>query len=201
MNSTELEYAISQYVDGTLPPAERAALEEALAGDPVARATLAEYEALQAALKTALPAPADIDYDALGARISAAVAQEKETPVRHYAMPWVGQSRRALAVAASVLLAIGVGIVSFSVLRNQPNIEVTIPTPSGGNGGAAMPTVVVVGPQAEAAAVPAVEQISVGPSDQLASNWTSGQAVVSRPPRVLIYSALDPAQDTRLLSY
>ena len=38
----EIEFAISQYIDGTLGPLEQAALEEVLATDESARATLAD---------------------------------------------------------------------------------------------------------------------------------------------------------------
>ena len=92
MNLTpdELEYAISQYLDGTLPPLERAALDERLAVDADARAILAEYRTLDASLKS-LPLPA-LAWERVAAQIQQAIAQE-EAPIPHYSlrpMRWIG---------------------------------------------------------------------------------------------------------------
>src|SRR3712207_3228494 len=105
MAGDNLEYAISQYIDGTLPPLERDALEEQLAADAEARATLEEYRRLDATMKQAMPLP-EVAWDALTANIQQALAGE-EAPVRHYrlgAMGWTGR----LAIAASVLLAVSI---------------------------------------------------------------------------------------------
>lgn len=76
MTPDQLEFSIAQYADGTLPPAERAALEAVLAGDADARALLAEYRALDAALKAGPAAlPADVRWDALAGQIGDAAAK------------------------------------------------------------------------------------------------------------------------------
>ena len=75
MTRDELEFSISQYLDGTLPPEERAALERRLESDPEARATLDEFRALDAALKDA-PLPA-FDWTKVSTSISAAVEQQQ----------------------------------------------------------------------------------------------------------------------------
>ena len=51
MTPDQLEFAISQYHDGTLPPLERNVLDELLATDPAAREMLGEYQRLDALLK------------------------------------------------------------------------------------------------------------------------------------------------------
>ena len=75
MTRDQLEFSISQYADGTLPAWERAALEAVLARDAAARALLAEYRALDAALKAAPDAPPAVAWDRLAERIGGAVAQ------------------------------------------------------------------------------------------------------------------------------
>src|SRR5436190_14352409 len=100
----ELEYAISQYLDGTLGPLERAALEERLAREPKARELLEEYRRFNVMLKTSLPVPA-VAWDKLADHLKKAVAAE-EAPVKHFslgAISWTGR----LAIAASLLFAIG----------------------------------------------------------------------------------------------
>jgi len=102
----ELEFAISQYLDGALAEAEVSALEERLATDAEARAMLAEYRRLEIVLKAA-PRPA-LDWEALGDRITQAVAGQ-EPPAQSYRLHWV-KTVSVLAVAATVLVAVGFGI-------------------------------------------------------------------------------------------
>src|SRR5829696_3029990 len=71
----QLEFQIAQFADGTLPPAEAAALEQLLATDADARALLQDYRRIGAELKTAMPLPA-IDWAKLADRLSDAVAAE-----------------------------------------------------------------------------------------------------------------------------
>src|SRR3954471_7876393 len=113
MTRDELEFSISQYLDGTLAAAERDALDERLATDAEARAVLAEYEALNAAFAAA-PAVPEIDWDQFAGKISAAVARE-EMPAQSYKIgAWMRQPVRLPAVAASLLVA---GGIAFSLLR------------------------------------------------------------------------------------
>lgn len=72
MTQEQLEFAISQYLDGTLPPEERSELERILLADASARRVLEEYRRLDAALKRSGVSPA-VDYEGLSERISAAV--------------------------------------------------------------------------------------------------------------------------------
>jgi anti-sigma factor RsiW len=110
MTRDDLEFSISQYLDGTLAPAERDALETRLGSDAEARALYAEYEALQGVIAAA-PLP-PVRWDRLAGHLSAAVAAEAEPAQSYRLSRWLRPAR--LALAASVLLA---GGVSFSVWR------------------------------------------------------------------------------------
>lgn len=79
MTSDELEFAIAQYTDGTLPAGERAALEARLAADADARALLDEYRAVDATLKG--PAVPEFQWDRLAEQISGAVAAADQVAV------------------------------------------------------------------------------------------------------------------------
>lgn len=169
MTHDELEYSISQYLDGTLPPLERDALEERLAGDAEARALLGEYRALDRALKEELPVP-QVRWDRLQAGIVSAVAQE-EPPVRHYSMTWARYAA-GVAAAACVLIA-----VTVAMLVSQEDRA-----PAG-----SVASIEVQGPQPEAG--PTVIEVAVGPSPELQrgpADWRFAEGVVSRPSRVVI---------------
>src|SRR5439155_7362633 len=112
MDREQLEFRISQYVDGALPAAEAAALVETLASDAEARALLEDFRKLHSAMarEAALPA---VKWDRLAAHLSDAVAAE-DRATRSIPMPMpiaaAAPSRtwwRHVAVAAAVLIAIG----------------------------------------------------------------------------------------------
>src|SRR5438105_19050 len=77
MDREQLEFRISQYVDGTLPAAEVAALEAVLAADAEARAVLEDFRKLDAAMKDQARLP-QIYWDRLAAHLSDAVARQDE---------------------------------------------------------------------------------------------------------------------------
>src|SRR5690349_17255631 len=101
MNSEQLEFQISQYVDGTLPAAEAAALEAVIASDADARTVLEDFRRLDVAMKNQAPLP-PINWDRLAAHLSDAVAREDQAttsiPIRNW---W-----RPVAIAAAMLIAI-----------------------------------------------------------------------------------------------
>ena len=115
MTRDELEFSISQYLDGTLAGQEESALEARLATDSDARALLEEYRGLDRVLRRA-PRPV-VDYDALAGRISDAVAREPE-PAQSYRLHWV-KTAGALALAACVVVAAGVGIRRLQTNRDD----------------------------------------------------------------------------------
>jgi anti-sigma factor RsiW len=71
MSPEQLEFNLSQYLDGTLPPEHLAALEAALATDPRARSLRDEHERLTSLLR-ARPLP-EMDWDELARDFSAVV--------------------------------------------------------------------------------------------------------------------------------
>jgi len=183
MSRDELEYAISQYIDGNLPLLERNALEERLAVDAEARALLQEYREFSAALKQAIPVP-EIAWERLAAQIHQSLESE-EAPIRHYSLrsvSWVGR----LAIAASVLLAISLA-VHFS---NRPSAS----TESAG-------VALVSGPQIEQPKTPVIAEISIGPSASVAANSRASEEIISRPTVVLIDQAHISGQDNESSIY
>lgn len=187
----ELEFAISQYLDGTLRPLERDTLEERLAADAEARALLAEYQELNNSLKS-LPVP-NVAWDRFAARISKAVEAE-EAPARHYAigaMSWSGR----LAIAALLLFGITIAVYFVKPGSNQV-IPTTIDNP--GSGAIA----VISGPTPQQASGAVIAEINIGPAASVASgNWRMTEDVVSRPTVVLIDKARSTAQDTEQSPY
>jgi len=192
MTRDELEYSISQYIDGTLPPLELAALEQRLAGDAEARGVLAEYRKLDAALKSSIPPP-EVDWESLSSRIITAVAQE-EAPIRHYSMKWV-RPAATWAVAAVVFMAVGVTIrTQWKNVPAGPSSPMAVVPPK-----SAAPVVRVAGPQVQFSRDPAVKLVSIGHSPALNPRDLQSRysdSVVSRPSRVIIASSAPSAQDT-----
>lgn len=115
MSDEQLHFAISQYIDGTLPPAEAAALEKRLQADPAARRLLDEYRRIGDLMQVALPVP-EMDWDKLSTQISAAIDREvvpvmgegEDTPLTYRIGVW-----KPLAMAAGVLLCATLALVLF----------------------------------------------------------------------------------------
>ena len=197
MTRDELEFAIIQYLDGTLAEADEAALESRLATDADARALLAQYRGLDRALR-AQPLP-DIDFDALSDRIRAAVAAQDE-PAQSYRLHWV-RTAAALALAACVVIAVGVGIRRLHA-PPAPGPQVVVnpnrPTP------AAEPTHIVVvdiAPRHVPSTAP-VAIVSVGPSaapEDRSALARYDEDLISRPSQVIIARSGAPSSDAALL--
>src|SRR3954469_22671415 len=188
MTRDELEFAISQYLDGNLAADEESALESRLAGDADARALFAEYRGLDRALRAA-PLPS-FDFDSLAGRIHEAVAAQDE-PAQSYRLHWV-RFALALALAACVVIAVSIGIRR---LQSPPN----------GTGS------VVVGPQAEPKQIVVIDTTprpapsaapaaaaAVGPSTQPQDRAALARYhddLISRPSQVIIARSGYAAQD------
>jgi anti-sigma factor RsiW len=184
MSPEQLEFAISQYIDDVLPPLERAALERRLAEDANARETLEEYRRLQQLLRSPAPLP-EVRWDRLAAHLSEVVARQP-LPVRHYAL----RSRlvSGLAIAASLLLAVGITAIVF-LTQDQPMLD----PPS--------VAVVEVGQQ-QAPAGPVVQEVAIGPSQGVSEAYFHDQdGVLSRPSRVIIASAREAVPPMDNLPY
>jgi hypothetical protein len=195
MLDEQLEFAISQYADGTLPPSQRDALEARMADEPPLAAMADEYRLLDGALRSARSLPT-MDWDQLALRLSDRVAEHHagDVTIPIYQMPWV---RRAagMAVAACVAIAmIGIGM------------EHGGKSPAGS---VARRELAVAGPAAEAPAGVVVSQISVGPGPAVAAedatwrygDYALGSGVVQQQQRVVIASSDVPAQDTSATPY
>jgi anti-sigma factor RsiW len=196
MVDEQLEFAISQYADGTLPPSQSAALEAKLGADPALAALLAEYRELGMALQESQPLPS-IDWKRLTSHLSGAIAEADadDEPVRIYAMPWV---RRVAGLAVAACLAIALVGVRF---EQRTATHVTAPVRP-----AELPgELAVAGPAVDAPAGPVVKQISIGPSPAVAMNdssWRySDSGVVAQPQRVVIATSDAPVQDTPVTPY
>jgi anti-sigma factor RsiW len=196
MDRDDLEFAISQYVDGTLVGGKREALEARLRLDPAARAVLADFRALDAELK-ALPLP-DVRWDALASQISSAIAVAEAPAQASYRIAdyrWT----RWVAAAAAVLIAAGTAFVALRgggdakpiniVIQSDPKpapapIEITLVNASQDEAPVATPVVVVIGPGDSLKDQPTLNRYA---SD-----------VISRPSQVLIASSASPVQDISL---
>jgi anti-sigma factor RsiW len=181
----ELEFSISQYLDGTLAAGVRDALDERLARDAEARAILAEYRSLQGVLASS-PMPV-VKWDNFAARISSAVSRE-ELPAQSYKISaWLRPAR--LAIAASLLLGIGAAVA----LLNNP---VTTPV---------APTLIRVVDATTELPKPQPIEIAISPpaasSDTRIVMHVEDQGIVHRPSRAMIVSATPVAQDTFLTPY
>lgn len=190
MTRDELEYAISQYLDGVLPPLERSALEERLAGDLEARAILAEYQALDASLKSSMPVP-EIEWTAFTSQIKQALADEP-TPLRHFSIQSIGWTQR-LAIAAGLLFVISMTIWSLRPAPTSQVAKTSAPTPP-----TTQAIVIVTGPSAAQPTGAVVEQIKIGPAPNLANQWRASEEIIIRPTIVQIDRGNSPAQDSDL---
>jgi anti-sigma factor RsiW len=182
MSRDELEYAISQYIDGTLAPIERPAVEERLATDPEARAILAEYRRFDSVLKTSMPVP-ELAWDEVHAQISQACAAE-EAPVRHFSIRSI-KIVRTMAIAAALLL---VASVTLKLIQTDGRIS----QPAG-----RMVIEVLQHPSAEGGRV--AQAIDIGPSPQYAqmnASCAAEEEIVARPTIVMIERAASSGQDS-----
>ncbi|MDB5331349.1 MAG: hypothetical protein JWP03_2500 [Phycisphaerales bacterium] len=196
MNNDDLEFSISQYLDGSLAGDERGALERRLAEDAGARAVLEEYRQLDAAMKAA-PLP-EVRWELLASSISAAVADlADERAATSYRFPAFVRRFAPLALAASVLIAAGLAVRVYVARPGQiAKTEPTVVQPT-------QPLAVlnVEGPQFEKAQGPADVQIAIGPGKSVSDDSALAQYsddVVSRPSRISVASGATPAQDAPL---
>lgn len=120
MSPDELEFLISQHLDGDLSPADEARLQALLSADASARALLAEHEKVHRELVASreLPELASVDFTQLRASVNAAIDDANAQSIKLHEHPaWGGRVLRygSIAVAALIAIAIGVG-----ALMNRP---------------------------------------------------------------------------------
>lgn len=197
MTRDELEFSISQYLDGTLAAGAAAALEQMLATDASARALLAEYQQLDQVLRAA-PAP-EVDHDAFHARLTATLAHQPD-PVQSYKLPWVRTATR-LAIAACVVVAAGVGIRMVQSDRPTTTVDVrpTVPAP---RPEPKQIFVIDTAPRVAPSTAPTALVVNVGPSavpQDRPSFARYQEDLVSRPSQVIIARSGSVAQDGSFL--
>jgi anti-sigma factor RsiW len=203
----ELEFAVSQYVDGTLPAGEVPAIEARLADDATAQGLVDEHRKVLGALKSA-PLPA-VRWDRLAKHLSTTVAEANEpATIKLFARPWV-RGLAGLAVAACVAIVSTMGIRGLRSQHQQgpgplvdvlpgsdrtvaaKSIEVQIGAPDFDGGSPAART-----------AVAADVTISAGadtPGGESAPTFAEG--IVARSPRSLIATGSPTAQDSAVMPY
>lgn len=179
-----LEYAISQYLDGTLSAFDRQVLEDRLASDAEARLLASEYAQMDRVLKASRILP-EIDFDQFAQSIKAQIAKEDDHAPAPLRLP--GVFVRYTAIAAGIVLAIGVG------LHFIPGTSHTDP-PTIAGGSIQVKVNLVQAPTS----TPSIN-IAIGPTEQLKSaGYARGigdDQIITRVPRLII-TAIDQPQPT-----
>lgn len=169
MLSQELEFAITQYLDGTLAPQAKVEVEKLLRENPQARTLFEEYKRLDALVISAAGPLPSIDWTMLGKQISSAVAEadRNEQSARVYRIGWISRPSGLLALAASLLIVIGatVIIIHSQTASSAARAEVT-------------------GPHIEVPAGSVVAEVTIIPPPMAASE--DAQDIVARRPHINI---------------
>lgn len=192
--SEQAEFAIAQYADGTLAGDDAAEVAAKLQTSAAAQSTFAQYQRVDALLKSA-PLP-EIQWDRLAAHLSEAVANADAAASRsarsYRIADWIRSPMR-LAAAASVLLAVGIG----AWIVRSPKPTPVAPAPR-------VATLSVQGPVPEVAAGPSVADVTIGPPPAVAEgdDGTDGYAsdLVSRPSRAIVAGTAVAIEDRGALS-
>ncbi len=198
MIDENLQFALSQYTDGTLAEGERAAVEQLLAHNAEARQTLDEYRRISMLLGASIPPLPSVDWPQLTQRISRAIDRSHSIPGSAaiaaeqaasgtYSMGW-GRRPWMFAMAASLLIASGI------VWLSRPQTGNVQPTYATANPSVVIEPVRVAQVaeirvlQGEIATGPAVVEVSVGPSGRVeqASLWQLYPEVAERPAGISI---------------
>jgi anti-sigma-K factor RskA len=177
-----LEFLISQYADGTLDEADRAAVERRLESDAEARAMLEEHRAVTRLVRAA-PLP-QVRWDRLAETISGAIEDEMSARMRRAS--WAIRPIRPMwiAMAASVLIAAGIAVHFVMGPRN------TATHPTGGTTPAPR-TLLVELSQPDRPQGRVVSDISIGAGGTYAKDSTLtpyADDIDTRPPHVVIAS-------------
>jgi hypothetical protein len=219
MTEDRLEFLISEHLDGSLSSSDAEALHAALAESEQARSLLRQYESLNDCVRRSSPRLPEIRWDRLAERISGAVASVADSVAASDAAgdPSNNDDRGfikfrivmpRLAIAASILIAIGVGLIA-SRPSSRPAPATPVHRPLVDTAANAAPvagpplaaSIEITGPSEEAAAAPPTIDIAVGPPAHLARGdepWRYAEDVVENPSTVTIASARDGAGATGL---
>jgi anti-sigma factor RsiW len=184
MISEQIEFQISQYVDGTLSPAERIVVDELLATDPQARKLLADYRKLNVHL-TKLNAGPSVHWDRLSEHLSAGI-ERATAPVIAGRIGRFSSFTFQMRIAAAILVA----ATAWIVVRHHGGATVKPPAQQ-----LPVSSIDVQGPQSEIATGPAVEDVQVKPSQMASRNEAPryGEGVIDHGPSKVVISGLTPS--------
>jgi len=184
----QIEFAISQYLDGTLTEDRRAEVEGLLADDAHLRGVLEEHRSLTELLRSdRVP---EVRWEGLSKSISSAMDLELEERTRR-ASWWIRlRGPMSLAAAASVILVAGISLRYLLGPRPTPTPNPIVTPPQ-------VNSLIVQGPQEDRPEGRQVAEISIGPGGSYAKE--SGLApymdeIDARPARVLMASGIAPEQ-------
>jgi anti-sigma-K factor RskA len=183
MNDEQLEFSITRYLDGTLEPTERAALEARLSSDAQARAMLEEHRALTAMLRSH-PLP-EVRWERLAESISNAIDDQAEQTMLRVSWILRARSRGYVAVAASVVIAAALAVHFLRTPRGTPGPQNVQPPVQ-------QVALEVQGPQEDQPQGPSVEEVSIGPGGSYAhasSLAPYADEIDTRPSRVALAAA------------
>jgi anti-sigma factor RsiW len=183
MISEQIEFQISQYVDGTLSLDEQAAVDQLLAVDGRARKILADYRKLNAHLAKLNVGPS-VHWDRLSEHLSAGVDRATAPVIAGRIGQWSSFSSK-MRIAAAILFAASAWMI---VRHHGHSVQpVTPQTP--------VSRMDVSGPQPEVANGPTIEDVQVKPS-QLASGSNAtryGEGVIDHGPSKVVISGITPS--------
>jgi anti-sigma factor RsiW len=170
--SEDDEFAITEYLDGTLSSEDRAALEQRIAGEPALANLMEEYRALDGVVRSAMPMPA-VKWDVLAERLSESIDAQSQRQGM-YIGNWLKLPMR-LAAAAMILIVVGLGIlIMIANGGRKPELAVEI-----------------VGPEESTQAKVAQVEFDMSPAvAQSGTDWYAAGDVVTMP------STLDVAFST-----
>jgi anti-sigma factor RsiW len=124
--SEEDEFAISEYLDGTLSSEDLGGLERRMEAEPALRGAMKEYLSLDRAMKQAMPMPA-VKWDILAERLSESIDTQSQRS-RMFIGNWMKQPMR-LAAAAVFILGLGLAIlITLSTGGEQRVVTVDVNT-------------------------------------------------------------------------
>ena len=197
MIDDNLQFALSQYADGTLAETQRGAVEQLLVHDAEARQTVAEYRRLSMLLAASVRPLPSVDWPRLTQQISGAIDRSHSIPgtaaigaeqaaSEAYSVAW-GRGPLLWAIAASLVIASS--LVWLSLQQSSkvtPALAITPPAIIEPIQVAQIADVRVF--QGDIASGPAVIHVSVGPSSTIeqASLWQLYPEVVQRPASISI---------------
>jgi anti-sigma factor RsiW len=187
MLSENDEFALSQYLDGTLPPEQRPAVELMLRDSAEAREALAQYRRLGSLVAAATPPLPELDWKSLSQQTISHVQQQQALAAASLASPargWWAAARLPLMAAAVLLSLVATWVVVMLADRAEQPISVAVDPRVRGE---AIAQVQVLTPD-EVVAGPVITEISIGPAPvaQMATVWQRYPELLNAPSSVSI---------------